>query len=160
MERKLINSQLSNFKTYEMYRRQLLTLAENVFEFVNLPEYIDTAYLNKQLLRKGSIAFFKDEVMGLICLPYNSIGSLDVYGRPKNIQVIARNGYTRRLSQGEFVIMYDNNGRYPLWLDILQYAERLRTASKSYGYKYCNAKNKQILENKNRKRKNNKRSCK
>ena len=125
MERKLINSQLSNFKTYEMYRRQLLTLAENVFEFVNLPEYIDTAYLNKQLLRKGSIAFFKDEVMGLICLPYNNIGSLDVYGRPKNIQVMARNGYTRRLSQGEFVIMYDNNGRYPLWLDILQYAERL-----------------------------------
>ena len=125
MERKLINSQLSNFKTYEMYRRQLLTLAENVFEFVNLPEYIDTAYLNKQLLRKGSIAFFKDEVMGLICLPYNNIGSLDVYGRPKNIQVMAKNGYTRRLSQGEFVIMYDNNGRYPLWLDILQYAERL-----------------------------------
>ena len=125
MERKLINSQLSNFKTYEMYRRQLLTLAENVFEFVNLPEYIDTAYLNKQLLRKGSIAFFKDEVMGLICLPYNNIGSLDVYGRPKEIQVMARNGYTRRLSQGEFVIMYDNNGRYPLWLDIIQYAERL-----------------------------------
>ena len=32
MKRKLINSQLSNFKTYEMYKRQLLTLAENVFE--------------------------------------------------------------------------------------------------------------------------------
>ena len=125
MERKLINSQLSNFKTYEMYRRQLLTLAENVFEFVHLPEFIDTAYLNKQLLRKGSIAFFKDEVMGLLALPYNNIGNLDVYGRPKSIQVIARNGYTRTLNQNEFIIMYDNNGRYPLWLDILQYAERL-----------------------------------
>lgn len=125
MERKMINSQLSNFKTYEMYRRQLLTLAENVFEFINLPEFIDTAYLNKQLLRKGSVAFFKDEVMGLLALPYNNIGNLDVYGRPKTIQVIARNGYTRTLKQDEFVIMYDNNGRYPLWLDILQYAERL-----------------------------------
>ena len=81
--------------------------------------------LNKQLLRKGSIAFFKDEVLGLLALPYNNIGNLDVYGRPKEIQVIARNGYTRTLKQGEFVIMYDNNGRYPLWLDILQYAERL-----------------------------------
>ena len=57
MQKKLINSQLSNFKTYEMYRRQLMTLAENVFEFKNLPEFIDTAYLNKNLLRKGSIAF-------------------------------------------------------------------------------------------------------
>lgn len=130
MERKLINSQLSNFKTYEMYKRQLMTLAENVFEFVNLPEFIDTAYLNKQLLRKGSIAFFKDEVLGLLALPYNNIGNLDVYGRPKSIQVIARNGYTRTLNQGEFIIMYDNNGRYPLWVDILQYAERLGMMSR------------------------------
>lgn len=131
MERRLINSQLSNFKTYEMYKRQLLTLAENVFEFTNMPKFIDTAYLNKQLLRKGAVAFFKDEVMGILALPYTSIGTLDVYGRPKSIQVIARNGYTRTLKYDEFVLMYDNNGRYPLWLDILQYAERIAQATRT-----------------------------
>ena len=125
MKKKLVNSQLSNFLTYQMYLRQLLTLAENVFEFENLPPFIDVSYLNKELLRKGSIAFFKDEVMGVIALPYNNIGTLDVYGRPKSIQVIARNGYTRTLKQGEFVIMYDNNGRYPLLMDIYQNAERI-----------------------------------
>lgn len=125
MQKKLINSQLSNFKTYEMYKRQLMTLAENVFEFKNLPEFIDTSYLNKNLLRKGSIAFFKDEVLGVLALPYHNMGTLDVYGRPLRIQVIAQNGYTRNLNHNEFVIMYDNNGRYPLWLDILQYAERI-----------------------------------
>lgn len=131
MQRKLINSQISNFKTYEMYKRQLLTLAENVFEFKNMPSFIDTAYLNKQLLRKGAIAFFKDEVMGLLALPFTNVGNLDVYGRPTAIQVIARNGYTRTLKQDEFIIMYDNNGRYPLWLDILQYAERLSQATRT-----------------------------
>ena len=125
MKKKLVNSQLSNFLTYQMYLRQLLTLAENVFEFDGLPEFIDVSYLNKQLLKKGSVAFFKDEVMGLLALPYNNIGTLDVYGRPKTIQVIARNGYTRTLKQGEFVIMYDNNGRYPLLMDIYQNAERI-----------------------------------
>ena len=125
MKKKLVNSQLSNFLTYQMYLRQLLTLAENVFEFENLPPFIDVSYLNKELLRKGSIAFFKDEVMGVIALPYNNVGTLDVYGRPKSIQVIARNGYTRTLKQGEFVIMYDNNGRYPLLMDIYQNAERI-----------------------------------
>ena len=125
MKKRLVNSQLSNFLTYQMYLRQLLTLAENVFEFENLPEFIDVSYINKQLLRKGSIAFFYDEVMGLIALPYNNIGTLDVYGRPKTIQVIARNGYTRVLKQDEFVIMYDNNGRYPLLMDIYQNAERI-----------------------------------
>lgn len=125
MQEKLINSQLSNFKTYEMYKRQLLALAENVFEFVNMPKFIDTAYLNGVLLRQGAIAFFVDEVMGLLALPYSAVGKLDVYNRPLNIKVYGVNGYTNTLSQGEFVIMYDNNGRYPLWLDLIQYAERL-----------------------------------
>lgn len=131
MEKRLVNSQLSNFKTYAMYRRQLLTLAENVFEFKNLPSFIDVSYLNKELLRKGAIAFFVDDVMGLLALPYTNIGSLDVYGRPLSIQVIARNGYSRTLKRDEFVIMYDNNGRYPLWLDILQYAERIAQATRT-----------------------------
>ena len=125
MKKKLVNSQLSNYLTYQMYLRQLLTLAENVFEFKNLPEFIDVSYLNKQLLRKGSVAFFKDDVMGVIALPYTNIGKLDVYGRPTTIQVISMNGYTRTLKQGEFVIMYDNNGRYPLLMDIYQNAERI-----------------------------------
>lgn len=125
MKAKLINSQLTNFKTYEMYKRQLLTLAENVFEFKNLPNFIDVAFLNKVLLRQGSIAFFIDEVMGLLALPYISISKLDVYSRPVKIQVYGQNGYSKVLNQNEFVIMYDNNGRYPLWLDILQYAERI-----------------------------------
>ena len=130
MKKKLVNSQISNFLTYQMYLRQLLTLAENVFEFTNLPEFIDVSYLNKQLLKKGSVAFFKDEVMGVIALPYNNIGTLDVYGRPRTIQVIARNGYTRTLKEGEFVIMYDNNGRYPLLMDIYQNAERIANCKK------------------------------
>ena len=125
MKRKLINSQLSNFATYNMYLRQLLTLAENVFEFKNLPTFIDVSYLNKQLLRKGSVAFFKDEVLGLLALPYVIVNGLDVYGRPKKIEVIGQNGYRRTLTSDEFVIMYDNNGRYPLYLDICQYAERI-----------------------------------
>lgn len=125
MKAKLINSQLTNFKTYEMYKRQLLTLAENVFEFKNLPNFIDVAFLNKVLLRQGSIAFFVDEVMGLLALPYISMRKLDVYSRPVKIQVYGQNGYSKVLNQNEFVIMYDNNGRYPLWLDILQYSERI-----------------------------------
>lgn len=131
MNQKLINSQISNFKTYQMYLRQLLTLAENVFEFKNLPQFIDKAFLNKTLLRQGSIAFFVDEVMGLLALPYNNISRLDVYGRPKKILVYSNNGYRKKLNYGEFVIMYDNNGRYPLYLDIFQYAERLALSTRT-----------------------------
>lgn len=126
MRKKLVNSQLSNYLTYQMYLRQLLTLAENVFEFVNLPSYIDVAFLNSTLLRRGSIAFFYDDVVEqLVALPYTSNGKKDLYGRPLEIEVTGLNGYKRKLKKDEFVIMYDNNGRYPLWLDICQYAERI-----------------------------------
>lgn len=126
MSRKVVNAQLSNGRTLAMYKRQMLNLAENVFEFVNLPKFIDVSFMNKNLVRKGNIAFFYDDVMEqLLALPFVSTSVLDVYGRPKTIQVIGQNGYTRFLKQGEFVIMYDNNGRYPIYLDILQYAERV-----------------------------------
>lgn len=132
MESRLINSQLSNFKTYLMYRRQLTTLAQNVFIFDNLPEYIDLSYLNKRLFYDGSIAFFKDDVLGLLALPYTNLSKLDVYGRPTKIRVNGQNGYHKELeSQDDFVIMYDNLSRQPLLLDTLQYAERLANITRT-----------------------------
>lgn len=125
MQKRLINSQLSNYQTYLMYRRQLLSLAENVFTFKNMPNFIDISYVNSILVNIGSIAFFKDEVLGLIALPYVNQGTLDVYGRPTKIRVTSNTNYSKVLDQNEFVIMYDNNGHYPLIYDILQYAERL-----------------------------------
>ena len=132
MRKKLINSQLTNMKTYLMYREEMLTLAENVFEFKNLPEFIDVSYLNKTLLRNGSIAFFMDEILGLIALPYDVIGNFDIYGRPITIMCRAANGtYYKKLNRGEFVIMYDNNGRHPLFLDICQMAERIALSKRT-----------------------------
>ena len=128
MKKRMINSQISNYKTYLMYKRQMKTLAENVFKFNNLPEYIDVAYLNKTLLNDGAIAFFKDEVLGVIALPFCSYGKLDVYGRPDQIYVFGQNGYHEVLDKDKYVIMYDNNGKYPLVLDIAQMAERVALA--------------------------------
>lgn len=132
MRKKLIHSQISNAKTYMMYRNEMLTLAENVFEFKNLPPFIDVAYLNKVLLRNGAIAFFKDEVLGVIALPFDVTGNFDIYGRPQEIMARAANGrYFRSLKQGEFVIMYDNNSRLPLFMDICQMAERISLSKRT-----------------------------
>ena len=126
MRKKLINSQLNNMKTYNMYFRQCMTMAENVFKFNNLPIFIDVSFMNKTLIKNGAIAFFYDDVLEtILALPYIVIGNLDVYGRPLKIQAIGQNGYSRILNKDEFVIMYDNNGQYPIYLDICQYAERL-----------------------------------
>ena len=132
MRKKTINSQLTNMKTYLMYRSQMVTLAENVFEFKNLPEFIDVSYLNKVLLKNGSIAFFEDEVLGLIALPYDVIGGFDIYGRPLTIMVRSAIGtYYKKLKQDEFIIMYDNNSRTSIFLDICQMAERISLSKRT-----------------------------
>lgn len=126
MKLRTVNSQLSNVKTYLAYKDRMLLLAENVFTFKNMNPFIDLAYVNSELLRKGSIAFFYDEVMGLLALPYMNIGVLDIYGRPTKIKPISRNGaYNRILNKDEFVIMYDNNSRIPIYPNVIQHAERI-----------------------------------
>lgn len=129
MARKLINSQISNFQTYIMNRNKMVDLAENVIKKKNLPLYIDLSYVNKILLTQGSICFFVDEVLGLLALPWVSIAGLDVYGRPRRVQCIGQNGYTSRiLTQGEFVIMWDNTSHRALYSMVCQYAERYSNA--------------------------------
>ena len=111
-----------------MYKRQFVSLAENVFNIKNLEKYapfMDYSYVNHELVYKGCIAFFMDEYLGLLALPYVNLGKLDLYGRPIDIQVIGRNGYTRKLKQGEYVLMWDNRSKQALIYDILQYAERV-----------------------------------
>lgn len=120
-------SQIDNIKTVEMYKRQFVSLACNVFNIKNLNEvapFMDYSYVNKELVYKGVIAFFMDEYLGLLALPFVNLGKLDLYGRSIDIQVIGRNGYTRRLKYGEYVLMWDNRSKQALIYDILQYAER------------------------------------
>ena len=71
MKKTLINSQMTNLRTYLMYRRQLVSLASNVFLFRNLPDIIDKRYMNQSLLYNGAVAFFYDEGLeSVVCLPF------------------------------------------------------------------------------------------
>lgn len=126
MPRKVVNSQLYNYKTYLAYKDKMLSLAMNVFQFKNMNNFIDMSRVNRDLVINGSVAFFKDEVMGLLALPYTIMGSLDIYGRPTSIKPIPYFGsYNRTLHRGEFVIMYDNEAKIPILPNIIQSCERL-----------------------------------
>lgn len=127
MDKRVINSQLHSFNTYQMYLREMTTLAENVFEFDGIPEFIDIGYINSTLLKNGAIAWFYDDVIkSVIALPFTIQGSPDIYGRPEKIMARSFNGrYYRRLKKDEFIIMYDNTSRIPILPDICQMAERI-----------------------------------
>lgn len=127
MRAKLINTQLSNFKTYHQYLNKMLLLAENVFQYKNIDNFVDMSVINLELITKGSVAWFYDEIIEkVVALPYSNVGKLDMYGRPTRIMARAKNGqYYRYLNSGEFVIMYDNDSHLPIYSNILSSAERM-----------------------------------
>lgn len=127
MDSKLVNSQMNNWYTYLLKMEECNIVAENTFQIKKIPKdcLIDIGYVNSQLVSVGSIAWFKDELLGLLALPYVSLSGLDVYGRPVKIEVIGRNGYRKVLNRGEFVIMYDNTRKIPIKPFIIQFAQRL-----------------------------------
>ena len=127
MRKNLILSQLSNKKTFDMVYDDMIDLAENVYYFKGIPEYIDIGYVNQVLLFNGSIAWFYDDVLeSVIALPYDVLNGFDIYGRPVEIMARAKNGrYHKKLKQGEFIIMYDNTRRKSILPKIRQRAERI-----------------------------------
>lgn len=149
MNKKLVNSQLTNALTYNKVRRKMVMLASNVFNFKNLEEYapnIDKDYINRKLVYNGAVAWFKDEELGLLALPFNVKGKPDVYGNPTSIEVVGSNGYHKALSvsKGEAIIMYDNAGRYPLINDIIQDAERIALCKRVQDTNIAHQKNSRI----------------
>ena len=130
LSNKVYNAQINNLSTYLLYKNQCVSLAENVFKINNIDdEMIDMSYVNKELLRTGSIAWFVDEFLGLLALPYVKLGVLDVYGRPTKIEVVGQSGYRKILTNTaknkEFVIMYDNTQHTSIYKNVLQYADRI-----------------------------------
>ena len=127
MKATIANSQLTNYKTYLAVLDDMIELAENVYTFQGVPQYIDDGYVNQVLLLQGSIAWFYDDVLkSVIALPYSVMGGYDIYNRPTAIMARARNGrYYRKLQEGEFVIMYDNDRHQSMLWKIKQRAERM-----------------------------------
>lgn len=134
MRKELRNSQLCNIDTYMMYRDECEMTASNVFSIKpkdkKIKLLIDMDNVNNTLLYNGSVAWFVDDVLGLIALPYTNMGSLDVNGYPTVIDVFGNGNYHRRLHSGEFVIMFDNSKKISILKYVRQYAERLASATR------------------------------
>lgn len=148
MSKKRTISQINNFNTYCMFKRQLLALAENVYIYKYLPKIIDVAYMNKKLVRSGAIAFYYEEAVdSVIALPFEELGTKDIYNRPTTIQCINAKGIrSRTLYPKDYVIMYDNYSKRPIWLDLEQYAERLALITRTIDINISQQKTPRIIQ--------------
>ena len=118
-------SALLNNRTYLQYYNRLLELAINMYEWKNLPDTVDERFLELTLFSDGMAVYFRDEILGDLCLQTMIGGNLDVSRIPMERTAYAANGYQVRLDPTNSVIIFNNYTHTNSMLDIEMYARRL-----------------------------------
>lgn len=119
-------SAVMNNATYIQYFNRLVELSVSMFEWQGLPETVDPRYLELHLFKNGSMIYFRDEVMGDLCLDCIANGQFDVYGNPISRRAYSSyNQYQKTLNESDSVIIWNNYLRQPSVLDVKMFAKRL-----------------------------------
>lgn len=119
------SSAIKNTASYQMYYDRLFEVCASMFKYINFPDTIDTRFLEKTMLERGSALFFKDEVIGYLGLPCAIGGALNVYQIPTQRRAYAVNGYNAMRDETDSVIIYNNYRRKPSIQVIELFALRL-----------------------------------
>lgn len=119
-------SMILNNLTYSQYLNRLTELAISMFEWKNLPKTVDARYLELHLFETGCMVYFKDEVIGDLCLDCIVNGRLDVYGNPLLRRAYSGyNNYQKLLKYNNSVIIWNNYLHSNSILDVEMFARRL-----------------------------------
>ena len=115
-----------NNYTHMQYAYRLMELSISMFEWKNLPEGIDERFLEMVLFTDGHAVFFKDDELGdYLALQCLINGKLNVYRIPINRRAFAVNGYQKKLTDKDSVIIFNNMLHTNSWLDVKMFAKRL-----------------------------------
>lgn len=114
-----------NNRTYLQYYNRIMEIALSMFEWKNVPDTVDTRFLELSLFTDGQAIFFKDDVIGYLGLQCMIGGNLNVYRVPIDRTAYATNGYQQRLTDKDSVIIWNNMIRTNSMLDVEMYARRL-----------------------------------
>ena len=124
-DRQFWESERLNNAVFTQYYNRLTELSISMFEWTNLPESVDPRFLELALFADGMSIFFKDDVLGFLCLRCMVGGTWDVYNVPETRTAYATNGYQNRLNRENSVIIFNNALRTGSRLDVEVFARRL-----------------------------------
>ena len=102
-------SLVHNIRTYQQYFDLLTELSISSFEWINLPQTVDSRYMELALFTDGCLVYFNDEIIGNLCLNCITNGQLNVYGYPISRRAYSRyNQYQKELNEKDSVIIWNN----------------------------------------------------
>lgn len=110
---------------FRKYYNRLSELALSRFTWNNIPDTIDTRFLELTLMSYGMAVFFYDDAIGYLALPCRIGGQLDVYRIPKKRTAYASNGFNADLDETNSVIIFNNMLHTPCTPEIEDFAQQL-----------------------------------
>lgn len=118
-------SMFDNNLSYMQYVRRLTELSISMFKWTGLPDTVDERFLELALFGNGSAVFFKDDVVGFLCLRCMLGGNFNVYDIPTDLTAYASNGYNMHLTLENSVPIFNNMLRTNSVDDVTIFAKRL-----------------------------------
>lgn len=124
-DRQFWESAKYNNVTFMQYYNRLTELSISMFDWKNLPDTVDPRFMELTLFGDGMAVFFKDDVLGFLCLRCMIGGGWDVYQIPTIRTAYASNGYNLTLNPENSVIIFNNMIHSNSVLEVENYARRL-----------------------------------
>lgn len=96
-----------------IYREKIMEMVLSLFEWKNIPDSMNSRYLEETLHRQGDAVIARHKKTGDVCnfRLANRKGELDIYGEPIIFGVTAHDYHDETLDKSEAVIMYNNRIR-------------------------------------------------
>lgn len=119
-------SALLNAHTFQFYVDRLTELSISMFDYKNLPDTVDSRYIELALFKNACAVYFNDDIIGDLCLDCITSGNFDVYGNPIRRRAYSRyNNYQKELTQSDSVIIWNNLMRTNSIRTVYMFALRL-----------------------------------
>lgn len=122
-------AQVSNNITFSYWYYKLMLVVKALFEWDNLPNGIESRYIEKCLFNDGSCLFFKDRILGYMVAGIAQDGGVNCYDDPTTVTPVATNyvySGSKPLMNGEDCYLIRNNDlRLPEFAVVRYYAYKL-----------------------------------
>lgn len=137
-----LDSAYLNDSTYNDYLNRMEKICLSIFEWVNLPDSMDSRYLEKTLFYYGQASLLKDSEYGFINTRASDNGYLNIYELPTKLHCYSfdyssdRNVYTgfkndKLTEDNQCILVMNNWNRIPTLATIELFAYRLYLAQRS-----------------------------
>lgn len=110
----------SFFRLFNYYKN----IAINTYRWENLPNGIESRFIEEYLFNTGQVFFTQDKELGLISLPCSYTNQLNVYSQPTAYNVYGI-GYNKMFKADQGVRIINNDTLVPTIVHIKYYVERM-----------------------------------